>query len=217
MKDVFISPSILSADFTKMGTAVKTIEDYSDYIHCDVMDGLFVPNISFGPKMVKDIRKICTAPLDVHLMIVEPERYVQTFIESGADILTFHIEATKKPADVLESIKARNIKSGLAISPDTEIDTVRKFLHLCDVVVLMSVYPGFGGQKFLEKSIERLDRLTELRNKVNPDALIEIDGGINLSNYEEVIAHGADILVAGSAVLNAEDPISVIKEIKKIQ
>lgn len=217
MKKILISPSVLSADFTEIGAAVKKIDKYCDYIHCDVMDGLFVPNISFGPKMVKDIGKISEAPLDVHLMIVNPERYIHNFIEAGADILTFHIEATSKQEDILKSIKAANIKSGLAISPDTEIDELKNYLPLCDVIVLMSVYPGFGGQKFLEKSINRLDKLVEIRNKYNPQTLIEIDGGINTENFQNVIKHGADILVAGNAVFGAKDPIEAIRIIKNFE
>lgn len=217
MKNIIISPSILSANFTKIDEALSSIDELADYIHCDVMDGLFVPNISFGPKMVKDIKKISRAPLDVHLMIVEPERYVQTFIESGADLLTIHIESTKNPANVLESIKARNVKSGIAISPDTEISKVKNLLPLCDVILLMSVYPGFGGQKFLEKTFARLDDLVKLKNQRHSPALIEIDGGINLDNYKSVINHGADMIVAGNAVFNAPDPKKVILSMKNFE
>lgn len=217
MKKIMISPSILSANFTEIGKEIVRIEKDSDYIHCDVMDGLFVPNITFGPKMVKDIKKICQTPLDVHLMIVEPERYVKNFIESGADILTIHVESTENCEKVLETIKAQNVKSGLAISPDTDINTIAKAMPLCDIIVLMSVYPGFGGQKFLEKSYERLDRLVELRNQINPNTLIEVDGGINLENYEKAVSHGANILVAGNAVFNADDPSDAIRSMKKIK
>lgn len=207
-----IAPSILSADFSKIGDEIKRLEEAgSDMLHCDVMDGIFVPNITFGPKMIKDIRKVSSLPLDVHLMITEPERYAQSFIDAGADILTIHIESTKKPLEALEMIKAREIKCGIAISPDTSLSLLKPLLFMADIVVLMSVYPGFGGQKFLNGALERLKELNRLRTAYNPELLIEIDGGVNTKNIKDIIEIGADIIVAGNAVVADPNPKEIIK------
>ena len=210
-----IAPSILSADFSKMGEEVKRMElAGADLIHCDVMDGVFVPNISFGIKMVADIRKTTSLPLDVHLMIVEPEKYVERFADAGADYITIHCEATAKLTETLELIRKKGCRCGAVISPDTPVATLSGCLEICDMALLMSVYPGFGGQKFIEKSLERMRELKALAEKLNPDILLEIDGGVNLENVAEIKLAGADVLVAGNTVFSAKDPKAVIEELR---
>lgn len=215
MKKVLIAPSILSADFSNMGIEIERMENFgADLMHCDVMDGVFVPNITFGPKMIADIKKCASKPLDVHLMIVEPERYVKNFISAGADYLTIHYEATKKLLPTLEIIKNSNCKSGVVISPDTDVKVLAESLAYSDMVLLMSVYPGFGGQKFIEKSLDRLKELAELAAKFNPNCLIEIDGGITLDNIESVISAGANVIVAGNTIFGAADPKATIEKLR---
>ncbi|MCL2861154.1 MAG: ribulose-phosphate 3-epimerase [Firmicutes bacterium] len=215
MKNIFIAPSILSADFSKIGEEILRMEKAgADLIHCDVMDGLFVPNITFGPKMVADIRKITALPLDVHLMIEKPERYVEHFIKAGADYLTIHYEATKELVPTLKRIRECKVKSGAVISPDTEVNVLKGVLQYCDMVLLMSVYPGFGGQKFIEKSLSRLKELRELADKENPSILIEIDGGVTEENAKQIISAGAAVLVAGNTVFSSPDPKATIEKLK---
>ncbi len=206
-----IAPSILSADFAKMGEEIKRMElAGADLIHCDVMDGIFVPNITFGIKMIADIRKTTKLPLDVHLMIVEPEKYTDRFIDAGADFLTIHYEATKKLIPTLESIRKKGVKNGVVISPDTDVSVLKDCLQICDMALLMSVYPGFGGQKFIERSFDRLKELKSLAKALNPDILIEIDGGVTIENASAIVAAGAEILVAGNTVFSAPDPQKAI-------
>lgn len=210
-----IAPSILSADFSKIGEEIKRMETAgADLIHCDVMDGVFVPNITFGIKMIADIRKITELPLDVHLMIVEPEKYVGHFINAGADYLTIHYEACKKLIPTLELIRKYGVKSGVVISPDTDVNVLKGYLKYCDLALLMSVYPGFGGQKFIKNSTERIRKLKELARSENPDLLIEIDGGITFENSAEVIDAGVDIIVAGNTIFSAPDPSIAISRLK---
>lgn len=213
---IFVAPSILSADFSIMGEEIKKITDCgADMIHCDVMDGVFVPNITFGPKMVKDIRKYTSLPLDVHLMIVEPIKYLKAFVLAGADYITVHYEACSDVRKTLEEIRNLGVKSGLVISPDTDAMVVEEFLPLCDMVLVMSVYPGFGGQKFIPASISKLEKISAMIKKINPSIRLEIDGGINKETAREVIKAGADTIVAGSAVFGAQDIAQAIKEIKE--
>lgn len=213
--NTFIAPSILSADFADMGKDVKRMQDCgADMIHCDVMDGIFVPNITFGPKMVKDIRKHTNLPLDVHLMIQEPIRYIDEFVKSGADYITVHYEACSNVLETLQKIRSCGVKSGLVISPDTSADVVKEFLPYCDMVLVMSVYPGFGGQKFIPSSIEKLQKISSWIKDGGFEIRLEVDGGINNETANLVIKAGADTLVAGSAVFGAQDPAQAICQLK---
>ena len=213
--EVRIAPSILSADFSEMGAAIEKIEKAgADLVHCDVMDGLFVPNITFGPKMIKDIRKKTGMPLDVHLMIVNPERYIKEFAQAGADYITIHYEATEKVRETLEAIRSFNVMSGLVINPDTDVNVIEEYLPYCDMVLIMSVYPGFGGQKYIESSTEKLRAAKAIINKSGLDVRLEIDGGITAQNVTDAISAGADTVVAGSAVFNAEDTSAAIRALR---
>ena len=213
--EIFIAPSILAGDFAKMGEEVKRMQDNgADMIHYDVMDGVFVPNITFGPQMLKAIRPYTTLPLDVHLMITEPIRYIKQFAQSGADYLTVHYEACKDLKATLEAIKNEGVKVGLSISPDTPASVVAPYVNDCDMILVMSVYPGFGGQKFIEGSLEKIKEISEYVKESGKDIRIEVDGGINTSTASLVKQAGADTLVAGSAVFNAPSPKDMIATLK---
>lgn len=200
-----IAPSILSADFSIMGEEVKDLEkNGADLVHVDVMDGVFVKNITFGMKMVKDIRKVTKLPLDVHLMIVEPWNYVEKFAEAGADIITVHYEACgERLEDTLLQIKACGKKCGLVINPDTPVEPIEHLVELCDMVLVMSVFPGKGGQKFIPEVLPKVERLREIINKSDKNIDLEIDGGVNEENVALIKNCGANVLVAGSTVFNA--------------
>jgi len=210
-----IAPSILSADFAKMGDAVRAVKS-ADMIHCDVMDGHFVPNISFGHKMVKDVRRVTQLPLDVHLMIENPEKYLDIFIAAGADYVVIHLESTDKIDFCLDKIRAAGRKCGVAISPDTPVRSLAPYITKCDLALLMSVYPGFSGQSFLYGSLERLTELKALRDKINKSCLIEIDGGIDEANITEVARCGADIVVGGKAVFGGEYPAERVELLRNL-
>lgn len=208
-----VAPSILSADFARMGEEVARMEACgADMIHCDVMDGIFVPNITFGFKMVSDIRKRTALPLDVHLMIDRPERYVARFADAGADYITVHYEATEVLIPTLEEIKKLGVKCGAVISPDTDTEVLRESFHMCDIVLLMSVYPGFGGQKFIPKSLQRMAELKKMRAETGSKALLEIDGGVIRENAADIVKAGTDILVAGNTLFSSQSPELIIGE-----
>lgn len=208
-----VAPSILSADFGRMNEEIARMKQCgADIIHCDVMDGIFVPNITFGFKMISDIKKKTDMPLDVHLMIDKPERYAQRFIDAGADWLTIHAEATSELIPTLELIKSSGIKCGAVISPDTSVRVLRECFPICDIVLLMSVYPGFGGQKFIERSLERMTALKAMRDELNENALLGIDGGVTAENAAAIVRAGADVLVAGNTLFSAAHPEKVIEE-----
>ena len=216
MKTVKIAPSILSANFAKMGEEVQSLQVCgADMVHCDVMDGVFVNNITFGIKMVEDIRKMTTLPLDCHLMIVNPEKYVERFAKAGADIITVHYEACKDNLEeVLTLIKSTGVKCGAVINPDTPVSAIEKIIPLCDMVLVMSVFPGFGGQKFIRESLDKLREIRAIIDKLGKDIDLEIDGGVTLDNAKEIIEAGANVIVAGSAVFNAPDRAKAISTIR---
>ncbi len=213
---ISIAPSILSADFAKMGEEVKNVcAAGADYIHCDVMDGVFVPNITFGIKMIADIKKHSSAPLDVHLMIAEPWKYVKQFAEAGADIISVHYKACGlRLAETLKLIKECGVKSGLAVNPDVPLSYVYNELSLCDMLLIMSVYPGFGGQKYIPESTAKISEARKIALSLGKELLIEVDGGINAQTIAEVKAAGADIAVAGSAVFGSQDRAAAIRLLK---
>ncbi len=215
MTKFMVSPSILSGDFANMGESVKKACDWgADLIHVDVMDGVYVPNITFGMPMVSAIKPYSSVPLDVHLMITEPEKYVGSFVDSGADIVTFHPDASKDVRKGLDIIKSKGAKCGLVLNPDKPLDLVYPYLAEIDMVLLMSVFPGFGGQKFIESVLDKAKVLKEYIEKNNLNVDIEIDGGVSSKNAEKVRNSGVNILVAGSAVFKSENPSKEISLIK---
>ena len=217
MNNVKIAPSILSANFSKMGEEVLDLEKKgADVVHCDVMDGVFVNNITFGIKMVEDLRKITKLPLDCHLMIVHPEKYVERFAKAGADIITVHYEACQDNLkDVLNLIKSTGVKCGAVINPDTPVEKIADVIPLCDMVLVMSVFPGFGGQKFIPEALDKLRQVKKLIEKSGKQIDLEIDGGVTEENVEAIKAAGANVIVAGSTVFKAEDRAKIIATLKK--
>ena len=210
-----VAPSILAADFNNLAKEVELVNNSeADWFHLDIMDGLFVPNISFGIPVVKHINKISKKPLDVHLMIENPANYIEKFKNCGADILTVHYEACKHLHRVIENIKKNNMKAGVAINPHTPINLLKDILKDIDLVCVMSVNPGFGGQSFILQTHEKIRKLAKL--KIENNFLIEVDGGITIENAKEIVESGADILVAGSSIFKSENPKSAIDKIKKL-
>jgi len=216
MSKIKIAPSILSADFSKMGEEVKSLEACgADLVHCDVMDGVFVNNITFGIKMVEDLRKITSLPLDCHLMIVHPEKYVERFAKAGADIITVHWEACQENLkEVLQLIKTTGVKCGAVINPDTPVSKIKDVIPMCDMVLVMSVFPGFGGQKFIPEALDKLREVKEIVEKCGKEIDIQIDGGVSAENVEKVKEAGANVIVAGSAVFKASDRAKIIAQLK---
>ncbi len=211
-----ISPSLLSADFGNLQRDIEMLNaSECDWLHVDVMDGIFVPNISFGQPVIKHIKKHARKPLDVHLMIMDPGRYVTDFKEAGADILTVHYEACTHLDRTLHAIKDAGMKCGVVLNPATSVALLEDSVQLCDVVLLMSVNPGFGGQKFIANTYNKVRQLRDLIAHKNPDCLIEVDGGVNVDNAPLLFEVGADVLVAGSAVFSSADPAETIKNLKK--
>lgn len=217
MKKVKIAPSILSADFSKMGEEVRSLQaSGADFIHCDIMDGVFVNNITFGIKMVEDIRKETTLPLDCHLMIVHPEKYVERFAKAGADIITVHAEAcSDNLKEVLLQIKASGAKCGAVINPDTPVERIADVIPLCDMVLVMSVFPGFGGQAFIEGTLDKLREVRAIIEACGKDIDLQVDGGVGVGNVAAVREAGANVIVAGSAVFKANDRAAVIAALRE--
>lgn len=213
-----IAPSMLSADFGHLDRDTKMIDgSAAEWIHIDVMDGVFVPNISFGFPVFKAIRKASPKFMDVHLMIVEPERYVGRFAEAGADMITFHIEATRNAGECAASIRKSGAKAGISIRPKTPVSALAEWLTEIDMVLVMSVEPGFGGQSFMPASLDKIRELRAMADKCNPGLMIEVDGGISAANAASLFAAGADVLVAGSSVFGAENPVAEIDKMLAAQ
>jgi ribulose-phosphate 3-epimerase len=212
---VKIAPSILTADLANLEKQIRYLEEGgADLIHIDVMDGSFVPNITFGPLIVRTIKKLTNIPLDVHLMIVNPEKYIEEFIESGSAYLTIHQEATKHLHRAVTQIKNLGAKAGVSLNPSTPLNSIEEILEITDLVLIMSVNPGFGGQSFIENSLKKISRLKNIINLNSYQTLIEVDGGINLENVERVVKAGTDILVIGNSIFGSTDIPSITKIFK---
>jgi ribulose-phosphate 3-epimerase len=213
-----IAPSLLAADFLKLGEACKMLnESEAEYFHLDVMDGSFVPNISYGLPIIEQIKTATTKVLDVHLMIVSPEKYIADFKKAGADILTVHYEACPHLHSTLQQIKAHGMKAGVAINPHTSVELLKEVIKDIDLVCVMSVNPGFGGQKFIEHTYEKVKALKQIITTAGATTLIEIDGGVTENNAAKLVAAGADVLVAGTTVFKATDPKQMIATLKAIR
>jgi len=211
------APSILTADLARLKEAIEEAEAAGvDWIHLDVMDGVFVPNLTFGPILVEAVRRVTRLPLDVHLMIVNPERYLEDFARAGADVITVHFEATPHAHRAVQKVKELGKKAGLAINPATPLSAFEALLPELDLALLMSVNPGFGGQKYIPQSTERLRRLKAMRDALNPACLIEVDGGVNRATVAEVYRAGADVAVAGSALFNDKPVRENLKALKEV-
>ena len=217
MKNTIIAPSVLAADFANLQRDIEMINSSeADWFHIDIMDGVFVPNISFGMPVLEAITKHAKKTIDVHLMIVDPDRYIKTFKNLGADILTVHYEACTHLHRTLQAIKAEGMKAGVALNPHTNVSLLEDVIQDIDMVCIMSVNPGFGGQSYIENTYKKVAQLKELIIKNNAATLIEIDGGVTNKNAAELVRAGADALVAGNYVFKAEDPIATIKDLKNI-
>lgn len=217
MKPV-IAPSLLSADFGNLEREIQMLNrSQADWIHLDIMDGVFVPNISFGMPVIKRVRQLSEKPLDVHLMIVQPERYIHTFKEVGADLLTVHWEASTHLHRTISQIKEEGMLAGVALNPHTPVAGLEDIINDVNLVLIMSVNPGFGGQKFIKRALHKISELREMIERNSSEALIEVDGGVCQDNIADIVSAGADAVVAGNAVFKAEDPEIAIQNLKNIE
>ena len=217
MKKTLIAPSVLAADFANLERDIKMINtSEADWFHIDIMDGVFVPNISFGMPVLEAIKRHANKTIDVHLMIVDPDRYISTFKKLGADVLTVHFEACTHLHRTLQAIKAEGMKAGVALNPHTNVDLLEDVINDIDLVCIMSVNPGFGGQSFIENTYDKIRKLKALINRKGASTIIEIDGGVTNKNAVQLVEAGADVLVAGSYVFGAADPIATVADLKKI-
>lgn len=212
-----IAPSMLSANFLKLEEEIEMInQSEADWFHLDVMDGRFVPNITFGMPIIAQMSKVACKPFDVHLMIVEPEKYIDAFAKAGADVLTIHYEASPHLHRSLQAIRAAGMKAGVSLNPHTPVSVLEDILPDIDLVLIMSVNPGFGGQKFIPRALDKIRTLKQMIQEQGTQTLIEIDGGVTLENAGEIVAAGADVLVAGNTVFSASDPAEMIAKLKKV-
>ncbi len=217
MNKPYISPSILAADFGNLQRDCELVnQSAADWFHIDVMDGVFVPNISYGMPVIEAIKKHATKPLDVHLMITQPERFIETFKEVGADVITVHYEACTHLNRTINQIKETGCKAGVALNPSTDVSVLNSVIQDCDLVLIMSVNPGFGGQKFIDFTYEKVRQLRKLIDERGLNTLIEIDGGVNCETGQHLVNVGADALVAGSFVFSSQDPIKTISQLKSL-
>ena len=214
MKDLDIAPSILAADFGYLMRDIKAVENNCEYLHIDVMDGHYVDNISFGIPVIQSIRKYTDIKFYTHLMITEPEKYIKAFADCGCDNITFHLECAKDPDKLIDEIKALGKSAGISIDPDTPVEAVFPYIGKVDIILIMTVYPGFGGQGYLTSSGERIRKLRKAIDEQGADTVISVDGGVKKSNIKEIYDAGARLFVAGSAVFSAEDPGKAIEELK---
>jgi ribulose-phosphate 3-epimerase len=214
---ILVAPSILSADFSKLGKEIKAVEDAgADWIHIDVMDGHFVPNITIGPVVVSKIRKISNIFFDVHLMIENPERYIEQFAKAGADLITIHAEVCKNLKSIINNIKKLGCKAGVSINPETSTDTIKEIIKDVDLVLIMSVHPGFGGQDFIKDVLPKIKKVKDLINETGKEIYLEVDGGINNKNVKTIIENGANVIVAGNFIFTSDDYKKAIQSIKEI-
>ena len=212
-----VAPSILTADFSCLKNEINMINNSeADWVHIDVMDGVFVPNITFGFHLIKNIKKLSSKPLDVHLMIVEPHKFLEEFQKSGAYMLTVHYEACKHLHRTVQVIQNLGMKPGVSLNPHTPVHLLEEILPELELVLIMTVNPGYGGQKFIESSYKKIDKLVKLREKTGSKALIEVDGGVNLSNAKKLIEAGVDVLVAGNTVFSSDNPSETIRALKNL-
>lgn len=214
MKDLDIAPSILAADFGYLMRDIKAVENNCEYLHIDVMDGHYVDNISFGIPVIQSIRKYTDIKFYTHLMITEPEKYIKAFADCGSDNITFHLECAKDPDKLIDEIKALGKSAGISIDPDTPVEAVFPYIGKVDIILIMTVYPGFGGQGYLTSSDERIRKLRKAIDEQGADTIISVDGGVKKSNIKEIYDAGARLFVAGSAVFSAEDPGKAVEELK---
>ena len=215
MSYIDIAPSILAADFGYLMRDIKKVEGHAEYLHIDVMDGHYVNNISFGIPVIQSIRKYTDMKFYTHLMITEPEKYIKAFADAGSDNITFHVECSENPDKLIEDIKALGCTAGISIHPDTPIEKVFPYIGKAEIILIMTVYPGFGGQGYLASSNERIAKLRKAIDDAGADTIISVDGGITLGNVKEVYDAGARLFVAGSTVFNAEDPAKAIEDLKR--
>ena len=214
MKDIEIAPSILAADFGYLMRDIKAVENNAEYLHIDVMDGHYVNNISFGIPVIQSIRKYTDMKFYTHLMITNPEKYIKAFADAGSDNITFHLECSDDPDKLIEEIRSLGLSAGISIHPDTPVEKVFPYIGKVDIILIMTVYPGFGGQGYLPSSNERIAKLRKAIDEQDADTIISVDGGITLANVKEVYDAGARLFVAGSTVFNAEDPAKAIEDLK---